>query len=113
MIKLFTYWSCVCLQERWSSIFRLQFLSHFWVCFAFLGARCFCFASRLIFLFTQGWLHLVAVILLGTCLFTRDFRPVLSVCHISSTGESVENVSRIDETSLVASAFTFVKFYFD
>ena len=65
------------------------------------------------FVFTQGWLCLVEVILLGTCLFTRDFRPVLSVCHISSTGESVENVCRIDVVSLVASAFISVMFDFD
>ena len=65
------------------------------------------------FVYTQGWLCLVEVILLGTCLFTRDFRPVLSVCHISSTGESVENVCRIDIVSLVASAFISVMFDFD
>ena len=65
------------------------------------------------FLFTQGWLCLIEVILLGTCLFTRDFRPVLSVCHISSMGESVENVCRIDVVSLVASAFISVMFYFE
>ena len=37
----------------------------------------------------------------------------LSHCHISSTGESVENVCRIDDISLVASAFISVKFDFD
>ena len=51
--------------------------------------------------------------MLGTCLFTRDFRPVLCDCHISSTGESVENVCRTDDVSLVASAFVSVKFDFD
>ena len=67
------------------------------------------------FVFTQGWLCLVEVILLGTCLFTiyRDFRPVLSDCHISCTGESVDNVCRIDDDSLVAFAFISVKFDFD
>ena len=65
------------------------------------------------FVLTQGWLCLVEVILLGTCLFTRDFRPVLSDCHISSTGESVENVCRIDVVSLVVSALISVKFDFD
>ena len=51
--------------------------------------------------------------MLGTGLFTRDFRPVLCDCHISSTGESVENVCRTDDVSLVASAFVSVKFDFD
>ena len=63
--------------------------------------------------FTQRWLCLVEVILLGTCLFTRDFRSVLGDCHISSTAESVENVCMIDVVSLVASAFIYVKFDFD
>ena len=57
------------------------------------------------FVFTQGWLCLVEVILLGTCLFTRYFRPVLGDCHISPTGESVENVCRINDVSLMASVF--------
>ena len=65
------------------------------------------------FVFIQGWLCLVEVILLGTCLFTMDFRPVLSNCHVSSTGESVDNVSRIDDVSMVASAFISVEFDFD
>ncbi|KAK2178349.1 hypothetical protein NP493_546g01021 [Ridgeia piscesae] len=65
------------------------------------------------FVFTQGWLCLVEVILLWTCLFTRDFRPVLSDCNISSTGESVDNVCRTDDVSLVASAFISVKFDID
>ena len=62
--------------------------------------------------FTQGWLRIVEVILFGTYLFTKDFRPVLSDCHISSTGESVENLCRTDDVSLVASAFISVKFDF-
>ena len=37
----------------------------------------------------------------------------MSVCHISSTGESVENVCAIDLVSLVASAFISVMFDFD
>ena len=112
-IKLFTYWSCVCLQECLSLLPRLQYLSHFWVSFACLYAHCFCFASRLMCVFTQGWLCLVEVILFGTCLFTMDFRPALSDCHISSTAESVEHVCRIGDVCLAASVFISVKFDFD
>ena len=53
----------------------------------------------------------IEVILL-VCLFTREFRPVLSDCHISSTGESLKHVCRIYDVSLVVSAFISVKYDF-
>ena len=83
------------------------------VLLAYIYARCFYFASRLMFVFTRGWLCLVEVILHGTCLFIRDFRPVRVIATMSSTGESVKNVCRIDDVNLVASAFISVKLDFD
>ena len=49
-------------------------------------------------------LCLVEVILVGTRLVMMSLRPVLRYCHISSTGDSAVNMSRIGDDSLVAAA---------